>query len=211
MSTSSRPIVIGLTGNIGVGKSVALKILQQLGARVIDADKIAHEVMSPGGSAYDAVVKAFGKGVLTKDGSIDRSKLADIVFTDHDQLRRLERIIHPAVEQRISDIIEEATEPVVAIEAIKLLESRLRHLCDTIWVVTASRERQLNRLVYQKGLTQEEALKRMAAQSPQAHKVREADVVLHNDGDLEQLQAQVEAAWQSLMAQREESEHNEDS
>ncbi len=207
MSTS-RPIVIGLTGNIGVGKSAVLKILQQLGARVIDADKVAHEVMSPGGSAYDAVVAAFGDGVLAKDGTIDRSKLADIVFTDHDQLRRLERIVHPAVEQRISDIIENATEPVVAIEAIKLLESRLRHLCDTIWVVAATRENQLNRLVYQKGLTQEEALRRMAAQSPQAHKVREADVVIHNDGDMEQLKAQVEAAWKALLAQRSESDHN---
>ncbi|HID34903.1 MAG TPA: dephospho-CoA kinase [Anaerolineae bacterium] len=197
---TSRPIVIGLTGNIGVGKSAVLTMLQALGARIVDADKVAHEVIAPGNSAYDAVVTAFGDCILNPDGTIDRAKLADIVFTDHDQLRRLERIIHPAVEQRISQIVDEASEPVVAIEAIKLLESRLRHLCDTIWVVTASRETQLNRLVRQKGLDQEEALRRMAAQSPQSHKVREADVVINNDGDIDQLQAQVKAAWDALMA-----------
>lgn len=197
---TSRPIVIGLTGNIGVGKSAVLTMLQALGARTVDADKVAHEVIAPGGSAYDAVVTAFGDCILNPDGTIDRAKLADIVFTDHDQLRRLERIIHPAVEQRISQIVDEASEPVVAIEAIKLLESRLRHLCDTIWVVTASRETQLHRLVSQKGLDKDEALRRMAAQSPQSHKVREADVVINNDGDIEQLQAQVKAAWDALMA-----------
>ncbi|HHB91558.1 MAG TPA: dephospho-CoA kinase [Anaerolineae bacterium] len=199
---SPRPIVIGLTGNIGVGKSAVLSILQELGARTIDADKVAHQAMAPGGCAYDAVVAAFGKGILDKEGCIDRAKLADIVFTDHDQLRRLERIVHPAVEQRVEEIIAEATEPVVAVEAIKLLESRLRHLSDVIWVVTASRETQLNRLVRQKGLDKDEALRRMAAQSPQAHKVREADVVIHNDGDMEQLREQVVAAWQELLASR---------
>jgi len=200
---SSRPIVIGLTGNIGTGKSTVLKILQDLGARTIDADKIAHEVMEPGGRAYDAVVATFGDCILDKDGAIDRKRLADIVFTDPNQLQRLERIIHPAVEQRVSEIVEAATEPVVAVEAIKLLESRLRHLCDTIWVVTASRKTQLQRLVSQKGLEQEEALRRMAAQSPQSHKEREADVVINNDGDMEQLRAQVQAAWDELMASRE--------
>ncbi len=202
---ASRPIVIGLTGNIGVGKSAVLEILHELGARPVDADKIAHEAIAPGGCAYDDVVAAFGKDILAPDGSIDRSKLADIVFTDPNQLRRLERIVHPAVEQRVSEIVEEAAEPVVAIEAIKLLESRLRHLCDTIWVVTASRETQLNRLVRQKGMDKDEALRRMAAQSPQSHKVREADVVINNDGDLEQLKAQVEAAWNELMASRQAS------
>jgi dephospho-CoA kinase len=201
MSTS-RPIVIGITGNIGVGKSAVLQILHELGARAIDADKIAHEVMAPGCLAYDDVVNAFGKTILNPDGTIDRAKLADIVFTDHDQLRRLERIVHPAVEQRVSEIIEEATEPVVAIEAIKLLESRLRHLCDVIWVVTATRDSQMNRLVHQRGFTQEEALRRMAAQSPQSHKVREADLVIRNDGDMDQLRAQVKEAYEALVAQK---------
>ena len=199
---ASRPIVIGLTGNIGVGKSAVLAILQELGARAVDADKVAHEVMAPGGRAYDAVVAAFGDCILDPNGEINRSRLADIVFTDHDQLRRLERIVHPAVEQRVSEIVETASEPVVAIEAIKLLESRLRHLCDTIWVVTASRETQLNRLVRQKGMDKEEALRRMTAQSPQSHKVREADVVINNDGDIDQLRAQVQKAWDQLMASR---------
>lgn len=194
------PIVVGITGNIGAGKSAVLKMLHDLGARTIDADKIAHEVMAPGGLAYDAVVSAFGKDILHPDGAIDRAKLADIVFTDHDQLIRLERIVHPAVEQRVSEIIEEATEPVVAIEAIKLLESRLRHFCDVIWVVTATRESQINRLVHQRGFTKEEALRRMAAQSPQSHKVREADLVIRNDGDLDQLRAQVEEAYRTLLA-----------
>ncbi len=200
MSSTSRPIVIGLTGNIGTGKSTVLKLLRDLGAYTIDADKIAHEVMEPGGSAYDAVVAAFGDCILNKDGTINRQKLADIVFTDHDQLQRLERIVHPAVEQRVAEIIDQAPAPVVAIEAIKLLESRLRQLCDTIWVVTASRDTQLHRMVYQRGFSQEEAMRRMSAQSPQSYKVQEADVVIRNDGDMEQLKEQVQAAYEALTA-----------
>ncbi len=158
--------------------------------------------MEPGGCAYDAVVAAFGEYILNPDKTINRQRLADIVFTDHDQLRRLERIVHPAVELRVAQLIETAEAPVVAIEAIKLLESRLKELCDSIWVVTSSRETQLNRLVRQQGMSQEEALRRLSAQSPQSYKVQEADVVIPNDGDLEQLKARVKEAYETLLAQK---------
>ena len=198
-------LIIGLTGNIGVGKSAALAQLRRLGARVIDADKVAHQVMMPGGLAYDAVVRAFGPGILARDGSIDRSKLAAIVFTDSEQLARLERIVHPAVEQAIKAEIARAQEPVIVIEAIKLLEGRLRPLCDEIWVISASEATQLARLMRYRSMSEAEARRRLASQSPQSWKEQQADVVIRNDGGLDELEAQVTRAWQAMLARHQDN------
>ncbi|MFN2229888.1 MAG: dephospho-CoA kinase, partial [Anaerolineae bacterium] len=120
-----RPILIGLTGNIATGKSVVAQMLSELGARVIDADKVAHEVMAPGAPAYDAVVDAFGPAVLAPDGTIDRGKLGGIVFRDPTALQRLEAAVHPATIAEVTLRILQATEPVVVVEAIKLIEAGL--------------------------------------------------------------------------------------
>lgn len=192
--------VIGVTGPIGAGKSTVLRILRQLGADTIDADQIAREVMEPGGAAYEAVVAAFGPRILADDGRIDRGRLADIVFSDPQALRRLEGIVHPAVFEAVKRRIEESHRPVIALEAIKLLEAGLSlTLCDEVWVVVADQAVQLQRL-RARGVPEEEALRRLAAQMPREEYIRRADVVIDNSGSLDDLRQQVEAAWASVQA-----------
>ncbi len=197
-------IVIGLTGNIATGKSAVTRMLAGLGAHVIDADAVAHRVIAPGGRAYHAVLEAFGSDLVQEDGTINRRRLAEIVFADPAALTRLEAIVHPAVYESVRQEISrieakadpEGLEPVVVIEAIKLLEARMSvSLCDQVWVVTAAPEQQLRRLIEQRGMSEAEAHRRMAAQSPQAVKVQRADVVIDNSGTLEDTAAQVRAAW----------------
>ncbi len=196
------PIIIGLTGNIGVGKSAALDVLRKLGAQTIDADKVAHSVMTPGGRAYDAVGEAFGPTILLSDGAINRRQLANIVFAYPEKLAQLEAIVHPAVEQAVQDEIDAADAPVVVIEAIKLLEGELKSICDEIWVVTAPEEVQIARLMEDRGMTEQEARRRMRSQSPQDWKAVRADVVIVNDSDLAALEARVTRAWEEMMARQ---------
>lgn len=192
--------IVGITGPIGAGKSTVLRILRQLGADTIDADQIAREVMEPGGAAYEAVVAAFGPRILADDGRIDRGRLADIVFSDPQALRRLEGIVHPAVFEAVKRRIEESHRPVIALEAIKLLEAGLSlTLCDEVWVVVADQAVQLQRL-RARGVPEEEALRRLAAQMPREEYIRRADVVIDNSGSLDDLRQQVEAAWASVQA-----------
>lgn len=194
-----KPIIIGLTGNIGTGKTTVLRMLAARGAYTIDADAIAHQVMEPGGRAYEAVVAAFGPEILNPDGTINRQRLGQIVFADPDRLARLEQIVHPAVIAVINALVEQTTAPVVVIEAIKLLEAGMAvTLCDQVWVVTSPVEQQIERLMAERGMTREAAMARMASQSPQSFKISQADVVLDNSGTFADLERQVEAAWQRL-------------
>ena len=192
-------IVIGLTGNIGSGKSTVLRMLAEMGAQIIDADKLAHDVIAPDGPAYAAVVDSFGQDILKTGGHIDRSKLGDIVFRDPQALARLEALVHPAVFARTQELIEQAGAEVIVIEAIKLLESEMaRRLCYEIWVVTCRPEQQLARVMAQRGLSEAEARLRMEAQPPQAEKTARADVVIDNGGTREDTRRQVRAAWLAL-------------
>lgn len=194
--------VIGLTGNIGTGKSTVLEILHQLGAHTIDADKIAHQVVQPGGRAYDAIVSTFGGEILDKGGTIDRTKLGQIVFDDPDRLQVLERIVHPVVFEQISSELAEATEAVIVIEAIKLLAAGMSiTLCDQVWVVTTNEGQQVQRLMESRNMSRDEAEARMMSQSPQAFKISQADVVLDNSGNFDALTAQVKTAWNALEIQ----------
>jgi len=204
-------IVIGLTGNIATGKSTVAALLAELGAHVIDADRVAHRAMAPGGPAYQAVLDAFGTDLVRPDGSIDRRRLGQIVFGDPAALARLEAIVHPAVFDLVRAEIEriaanwqgDEPEPVVVIEAIKLLEAGMSvTLCDQVWVVTAPPTQQLRRLVKQRGLSEAEARQRMAVQGAQEEKARRADVVIDNGGSLDEVRAQVRAAWQSQIEPR---------
>ena len=195
-----KPYVIGLTGNIATGKTTVMGMLRHLGARIVDADQLAHEVMSPNTSAWQKVVNAFGRGILDDKGAIVRAKLGEIVFNDAKALAALEAIIHPVVTQRVRQIMAEAEEPVLVVEAIKLIESGLVGQCDTLWVATCRRQQQLERLMEQRFLREDQARTRVAAQPPQAEKIFRANVVIDNSGTLEQTWEQVRQHWQKVSA-----------
>jgi dephospho-CoA kinase len=198
----ARRILIGLTGNIATGKSAVAQMLVDLGAQVIDADKVAHEMMQPGRPAYHSVLQAFGPEILAADGTIDRGVLGTIVFRDPAALERLEAAVHPATIAEVDRRIAQATESVVVVEAIKLIESGMHRNYDALWVVTAPRSLQIARLMNTRGLSEEEAALRVDAQPPQREKAAMADRVLVNDSGLAQLREQVEAAWTQLQAEQ---------
>jgi len=211
--------IIGLTGNIACGKSTVLELLREHGAHVLDADRVTHELQAPGQPVYHAIVAEFGPGILSAPaGSIDRRALGAIVFADPAALRRLEQIVHPAVRERIMSWLESVGDggqaqrrgelrmgvgaphpPIAVIDAIKLLEGGWKQICDAVWVVTCPPEQQLARLISTRGMREDEARARIAAQPPQAAKVAQADVVIDNSGSLEATRRQVEAAWQALL------------
>ncbi|MDH3676502.1 MAG: dephospho-CoA kinase [Anaerolineae bacterium] len=177
-------IVIGLTGNIATGKSIVLRMLQELGATVIDADKLVHLLMRQATPVYQAIVKEFGPQVLEKNGQISRARLGTIVFSDPTRLARLEAITHPPVRKVILRRIEESPTPVVAIEAIKLFESGLSEYCQSNWVIVAKPELQLKRLVERRRMSPELAKQRIRAQGAQHKKAAKADIVIDNSGSL---------------------------
>lgn len=189
---------IGLTGNIAVGKSLVLAILAELGAATIDADRVAHKVLRKGEAAYDEVVDAFGAGILDADGEIARAALGAIVFADPAKLKQLEAITHPAVRRKIDAMARAAAADVIVIEAIKLLEGDLKNAVDAVWVVNASPEAQLARLQSERGLAEPAARQRMEAQNSQADKLRQADVVIENDGAPEATRRQVRRHWEAI-------------
>lgn len=194
-----RPFVIGITGNIGTGKSTVARMLGDLGAEVIDADKVAHRVMEPGSETYARVVQAFGPRIVAGGDEIDRQELGAIVFSDPDALALLEEIVHPATLERIERRIASADADAVVIEAIKLIESGLADACDSIWVVTCRPDQQIERVVAQRDLSREEAALRVKAQGPQVEKLAHADVVIDNKGSLAVTRQQVRAAWDRVM------------
>jgi dephospho-CoA kinase len=196
---ASISLVIGLTGNIATGKSTILKYLIEKCATIIDADKLGHRVIEPGGPAYDAVVRAFGKEILREDGTIDRKKLGKIVFSNPLDLGRLEKIVHPKIFELGKQEIADNDSPVIILEAIKLLEAGLMStLCDEIWVVTSSFATQLRRLLEVRNMEETDARRMINLQPPQAAKVNQADRVIDNDGTLTDLHAQLDAIWDEL-------------
>ena len=196
---SRRSLVIGLTGNIATGKSTILNYLMEKCAFIIDADKLGHRVIEPGGQAYDAVVRTFGREILREDGAIDRKKLGKIVFSNPIDLGRLEKIVHPKIFDLGKQEIDENDSPVIVLEAIKLLEAGLMStLCDEIWVVTSSLTTQLRRLLEARRMEETEARRMIDLQPPQAAKVNQADRVIENDGSLAELHAQLDAIWEDL-------------
>ncbi|MDD9955604.1 MAG: dephospho-CoA kinase [Anaerolineaceae bacterium] len=190
--------LIGLTGNIAVGKSQVLGQLESMGAGVIDADRVAREVLEPGGAALAAVVAEFGEALLDGQGRLDRAALGRVVFSDAAALARLEALTHPIIRRRIDALVVAAPQRVLVIEAIKLLEGDLAEAVDAVWVVDAAPETQLERLTGQRGMSPADARQRLRAQNPQADKLARADLVIRNDGSLAALQERVRAAWESL-------------
>ena len=149
----SQRLLIGLTGNIATGKSTVARMLADLGATVIDADRVAHEAMRAGTAVHAAILAAFGPEIVRTDGEIDRARLGALVFADPNALARLERIVHPAVTAEVARRIAEAPTPVVVVEAIKLIEAGMAERCDSLWVTTCPSELQVQRPVSYTHLT----------------------------------------------------------
>jgi dephospho-CoA kinase len=193
--------VIGLTGNIGSGKSTVLGMLERLGARVVDADDLVHQVMAKGTPVWQTVVDTFGPSILDERGDIDRHKVSSIVFEDPDALKRLEQIVHPAVDSRFFEFVREAEEQVLVVEAVKLIESGVHRKLDSLWLVTCPPEERLRRLVEGRGADPEDVRERLKAQLPEEEQARWADVVIDNGGTLEQTCKQVKAEWDKIEEQ----------
>lgn len=193
-----RPLLIGITGNIGTGKSTVSGMLAELGADAIDADKVAHEVMRRGTPVHTAIIEAFGPEVLADNEEIDRQQLGAIVFADPAALARLESIVHPATIEAIDRRIAATDASVIAVEAIKLIEAGLAEGCDSVWVTTCRPEQQVRRIMAARGMSQATAEQRVRAQPLQESKVARADVVIDTSGTLAQTQEQVRAAWQQV-------------
>jgi dephospho-CoA kinase len=199
--------LIGLTGNVATGKSLVARMLRDLGAHVIDADAVAHDLERKGAPVYDAIVAAFGRSILRADGEIDRAQLGVRVFSDPQALRRLEAIVHPAVgkaiEKRLSDLPRARpisdVRTVVVIEAIKLIEAGLHQRCNALWVVTCRPGLQLDRLMRTRGLNEADARQRIVAQPPQSDKAALADVLIENNGTVDELGAQVKHHWEQIL------------
>jgi dephospho-CoA kinase len=196
----SRPIIVGLTGNIATGKSAVMRMAAERGALAIDADRVVHELLDGDEAIQAAVAEAFGPAVRRDDGRIDRTALGNIVFGNPDQLRRLEGLLHPAARAEIGRRVAAAEALVVIIEAIKLLEGPLAAACDQVWVTACSRQTQMERLRVCRGLDEATAAARVDAQTPQADKIALADVVISTDGPMSATQAQFETAWAALVA-----------
>lgn len=191
---------LGLTGGIGAGKSEVSRILSSYGAVLIDSDRIAREVVEPGTPGLAAVVAEFGPEVLTADGSLDRPGLGRIVFGDPERLRALNAIVHPLVRDRSAELEAAAGSDAVVVHDVPLLtENGLAPLYDVVVVVDASPETQLDRLVRLRGMAEDEARARMAAQATRAERLAVADVVIDNDGPLEALEPQVRTVWAELV------------
>ncbi|MBU6535150.1 dephospho-CoA kinase [Streptomyces sp. NPDC057245] len=190
---------VGLTGGIGAGKSEVSRLLVEYGAVLIDADRIAREVVEPGTPGLAAVVDAFGEDVLTEDGRLDRPKLGSIVFADQEKLAALNSIVHPLVGERSRALEEAAAEDAVVVHDVPLLtENGLAPLYDVVVVVDTDPATQLDRLVRLRGMTEQDARARMAAQATREQRRDIADVVVDNDVPLEELRHRVHEVWAEL-------------
>ncbi|WP_316777604.1 dephospho-CoA kinase [Streptomyces sasae] len=200
---------VGLTGGIGAGKSEVSRLLVGRGAVLIDADRIAREVVAPGTPGLAAVVEAFGPDVLTADGSLDRPKLGAIVFADPERLAVLNSIVHPLVGARSRELESAAAADAVVVHDVPLLaENGLAPLYDVVIVVDTAPETQLDRLVRLRGMTEEDARARMAAQATREKRLEIADIVVDNDVPLDALERRVEEVWGDLVRRAQRSGSN---
>ncbi len=193
--------VIGLTGGIGSGKSTVAHFLAELGALIIDADKVGHELLKPDTEVWHKVVAAFDRQILTPGGDISRKKLASLVFGNPRRLSLLNRLMHPEIKKAVKARILEYRRQgagVVVLEAPLLVEAGWTELVDEVWVTTASETTVLERLEQQTGLSQKESLARIRSQLPLKERTKHADVVLNTELSLDELKAKVKELYQRL-------------
>ena len=189
---------VGLTGGIGAGKSTVADLFSQKGAVVIRSDELARQVIEPQTPGFQQVIDRFGKDLLNAEGYIDRAKLAQIVFKDDAALKDLENIIHPLVRSKTNQILDQHTSETIIVNEIPLLlEKKMESLFDFLVMVISSEKNRLERLAH-RGLTAEQATARMAKQVSDEQRKAAADFLIVNDGNLDQLEADVEKIWQTL-------------
>jgi dephospho-CoA kinase len=194
-------IIIGLTGSVGTGKSTVANFFEELGAYVIDWDELAREVVRPHSMAWKEIIECFGKGVLNEDLTINRQKLANIVFTEKDKVTKLNQIVHPEVfkeDERIVNAIKNHDRDALVVKDIPLLFEHTHPIfTDKTVVVSASEETQLKRLE-EKGIGRDDAQNRIRSQLPLEDKIKSADFVINNNGPLEETKRQVEEIYSLL-------------
>ncbi len=198
-------IVIGLAGGIGSGKSEVSRILGELGAEALNADRFGHEVYLPGTDGHREVVAAFGEDILLPSGEVDRRALGGKVFGNPEAMTKLNAIAWPRIRQRIADSIEEhrqADTRVVVLDAAVLIEAGWTDAADEVWVVTAPEADVIRRIQARNNLTEDQVRARISSQMSTEERATYADVVVENDGDMEALQSKVEALWEDRLAGR---------
>jgi dephospho-CoA kinase len=196
-------LTIGLTGGIGSGKTTVTKILAELGAPIIDADKVGHAIYAPGGPAYADMIAAFGNGILADDRTIDRSKLGPIVFTDPAALTRLNSIVHPKMYARMREMIDAMraageARPIM-VEAAILIEANWLPLFNEVWLIVASQERVIDRVQRDRGLARVQVEARIKAQLSDDERRKHASIVISNDGTIDDLRAKLTEAWRAAL------------
>jgi dephospho-CoA kinase len=194
-------IKIGLTGGIGTGKSVVSEILNEMGAEIISGDLLGHEAYLPDTDGFNKVVAQFGQDIVDSNGHIDRKKLGPIVFSNPENMAKLNLIMHPIIYQMIKENMAKFTSniDIIVVEAAVLIEANWQDLFDQIWVVSADEEVVIQRLATRNNFTKEEALKRIQSQMPQSERIKYADVVVDNSNTLEDLKGNIKKIWHSKL------------
>lgn len=193
---------VGLTGGIGAGKSTVADMFSKLGAVVIRSDELARQVIEPNTTGFQKVLSRFGNQILQENGSIDRQKLAQIVFNDSKALKDLEEIIHPLVRNKTNELIDSQTQETIVVNEVPLLlEKNMENLFDFLVVVVSSEKNRINRLL-KRGISEEEAMKRMRLQVNDELRKSSADFLISNDGSIDQLEADVAKVWQALLERK---------
>ena len=193
--------IIGLTGGIGSGKSTVSQFLAELGAVILDADKVGHEAFKPNTEAWHEVVAAFGRQILAPSGEVDRKKLGEMVFSNPEALSRLNQIMHPRMYDMMKAQIEEYRRQgveVIVLEAAILIEANWLSLVDEVWATVAPEAMVLERIKKQRGLEEAQTLARIRSQLSSEERVKHADVVINNDGELDEVKAKVKELWERL-------------
>ena len=190
--------ILGITGNIATGKSTVVRMLAAKGAHHIDSDVVYHDLISPGEPLLQKLVDHFGREIIQTDGALNRNALGAIVFSDAEKLRQLDALTHPTVLAESDRRAFAIVDGVVILDAVKLIESGHAEVCDSVWLITAPEDAQLQRLMARNNLNEIEARKRIEAQPPLAPKRARADLEIVNDGSLENLQHKVDDAWGNL-------------
>jgi dephospho-CoA kinase len=199
-------LIIGLTGGIVSGKSTVARMFKDLGAKIVDADKLGHKVILPQETAWKRIIEIFGKDILQKDQTINRKKLGKIVFANQNLLKKLNKITHPEIIKLIKKEISLAKndskeeKKILIIDAALIYETKIDRLMDKIIVVYLDEEEQLKRLIKRNNLSEKEALQKIKSQIPLKEKIEIADYVIDNSNSLDKTKEQVETIWQEIVS-----------